>query len=78
MPAIDIYIPPITSGTIEVRVPAYPHCDICGKTAWYDAYGYEIRTWANLCNSCARDNRIKLGTGCGQRLLLPREVWRMT
>jgi hypothetical protein len=64
------YIPPEIGGTVEVKVSVFPHCDICGRTAWYDAYGHEIRTWANFCEKCAADNRIRLGTGAGQRFRL--------
>lgn len=49
--------------------PAPTHCDICrvklqkefvdGRTAF--------GPWAIMCNGCHRDQKIGLGTGCGQR-----------
>ena len=65
------YNPPEVGGTTEVKVLTLPHCDIHpDRSAAYDAYGLQIRTWANLCEECAEENRIRLGTGAGQRFKL--------
>jgi hypothetical protein len=52
----------------SVKVGKFPKCDICGKTARYDAktvYGF----WAYLCPMCFVRLGTGLGTGKGQELI---------
>lgn len=55
-----------------VFVSSLPICDFCGKTAEYDAKT-KHGPWANMCKDCFKTMGIRLGMGCGQRLVLKRE-----
>lgn len=60
-----------------VTVTAYPDCDVCKTTTGRKREAhYDARTiggpWAYMCNDCWLSVGIgQLGTGYGQRLVLP-------
>lgn len=55
-----------------VKMQTRPTCDICGKPAEYD--GRTIQgPWAYMCESCFNTHGVGLGTGIGQKIIVPGE-----
>ena len=54
----------------QVNVTALPPCDVCHKPATYDAR-IPGQGWANLCEDHFKAYGCKLGTGNGQKLVVP-------
>ena len=52
-----------------VPVDSLPNCDLCDRTASYDAKT-SAGPWGNLCEAHYRQYGIGLGTSRGQRLVL--------
>ena len=56
-------------GGTWTEVGAYPACDLCGETAYYDA-ATTLGPWANLCQTHFDQIGLGLGVGVGQQLQL--------
>ena len=66
------YSPPIHEGSCQAERLDLPSCDLCSRDAAFDAYASNLHTWAYLCETHAAEAKIHLGTGRGQRVVMPR------
>ena len=54
----------------EVEVLKLPMCDLCDDRAQYDVFIPGYRTWGYVCEKHFKLHGCKLGTGCGQKLIV--------